>query len=66
MNLLALTDAELRHQVWLITEELVARETRRVRRKHLALPNPCIHIPSRCNGGGYDGCACGRRRPKQA
>lgn len=22
-------------------------------------PNPCIHTPSRCNGGGYDGCACG-------
>ena len=22
-------------------------------------PNPCIHNPSRCNGGGYNGCACG-------
>jgi hypothetical protein len=19
----------------------------------------CIHTPARCNGGGYDGCACG-------
>jgi hypothetical protein len=25
-------------------------------------PNPCIHTPSRCNGGGYDGCACGPYR----
>jgi hypothetical protein len=24
------------------------------------LNTACIHTPSRCNGGGYDGCACGR------
>lgn len=29
------------------------------RRRQEGLPNPCIHTPSRCNGGGYDGCACG-------
>lgn len=26
-------------------------------------PNPCIHTPSRCNGGAYDGCACGPYPP---
>ena len=28
-------------------------------RPEVKLPNPCIHTPPRCNGGGYDGCACG-------
>jgi hypothetical protein len=23
----------------------------------------CIHTPARCNGGGYDGCACGNTDP---
>jgi hypothetical protein len=25
--------------------------------------NPCIYEPARCNGGGYDGCACGPYSP---
>lgn len=37
----------------------------RHQREPFRLPNPCIHTPSRCNGGGYDGCACGPY-PKEA
>ena len=44
------------HQAWCPCREEKMRPV-------VSLPNPCIYTPARCNGGGYDGCACGPYDP---